>query len=56
MEKEWEQGDFILEGSKMTADSDCSHEIKILSPWKNSYDKPRQCINKQRHHLTKHGP
>ena len=56
MEKEWEQWDFILEGSKVTADSDCSHEINILSPWKNSYDKPRQCINKQRHHFTKHGP
>ena len=37
--------DFILFGSKITADSDCSHEIKMLAPWKKSYDKPRQCIN-----------
>ena len=29
--------DFIFGGSKITADSDCSHEI----PWKNSYDQPR---------------
>ena len=29
--------DFILEGSKITADGDCSHEIKILTPWKKSY-------------------
>ena len=29
--------DFIFLGSKITADSDCSHEI----PWKNSYDQPR---------------
>ena len=23
---------------------DCNHEIKTLAPWKESYDKPRQCI------------
>ena len=39
---------FILLGSKITADRDCSHEIKTLSPWKKSYDKPRQHIKKQR--------
>ena len=33
--------DFILGGSKVTADGDCSHEIKTLSPWKESYDQPR---------------
>ena len=33
--------DFILLGSKITADGDCSHEIKILTPWKKSYDQPR---------------
>ena len=43
---------FILLGSKITADSDCSHEIKRLVPWKESYDKPRQCIKKQRHHFA----
>ena len=36
--------DFIFVGSKITADGDCSHEIKILAPWKKSYDKPRQHI------------
>ena len=30
--------DFILGGSKITADGDCSHEIKTLTPWKESYD------------------
>ena len=34
--------DFIFLGSKITADGDCSHEIKRLAPWKKSYDKPRQ--------------
>ena len=33
---------FILEGSKITADGDCSHEIKkMLTPWKKSYNQPR---------------
>ena len=40
--------DFILWGSKITADGDCSHEIKTLAPWKKSYDQPRQHIKKQR--------
>ena len=34
--------DFILGGSKLTSDGDCSHEIKTLAPWKKSYDQPRQ--------------
>ena len=34
--------DFILGGSKITADGDCSHEIKkTLTPWKKGYDQPR---------------
>ena len=33
--------DFILLGSQITADGDCSHEIKRLTPWKESYDQPR---------------
>ena len=41
--------DFIFLGSKITADGDCSHELKSLAPWKKRYDKPRQHIKKQRH-------
>ena len=33
--------DFIFLGSKITTDSDCSHEIKRHTPWKESYDQPR---------------
>ena len=33
--------DFIFGGSKITADGDCSHEIKTLAPWKKSYDQSR---------------
>ena len=35
--------DFFL-GSQITADGDCSHEIKMLAPWKKSYDQSRQRI------------
>ena len=38
---------FIFLGHKITADGDCSHEIKKLAPWKKSYDQPRQHIKKQ---------
>ena len=48
--------DFILGGSKITADGDCSHEIKTLAPWKESYDQPRQYIKKQRHYFANKGP
>ena len=82
--------DFIFLGSKNTADSDCSQEIKrrlllgrkaltnldrvlkcrditlpkkvhivtgmllekTLTPWKKSYEQPRQCIKRQRHHFA----
>ena len=47
--------DFIFLGSKIIADGDCSHEIKTLTPWNKSYDKPRQYIKKQRHHLADKG-
>ena len=30
--------DFIFLGSKINADGGCSHEIKKLTPWKESYD------------------
>ena len=51
--------DFILQGSKITADGGCSHEIKrclLLKKKKKHYDKPRQHIKKQRHHFPDKGP
>ena len=44
--------DFIFWGSKISADGDCSHEIKTLAPWKTSYDQPRQHIKNQRHYFA----
>ena len=43
--------DFILGDSKITADGDCSHEIKSTA-WKESYGQPRQHIKKQRHYFA----
>ena len=48
--------DFIFLGSKITADGDCSHEMKTLTPWKKSYDQPRQHIKKQRHYFVNKVP
>ena len=39
--------DFIFWGSKITADGDCSYEVKRrFTPWKESYDQPRWHIKK----------
>ena len=48
--------DFIFLGSQITADGDCSHEIKRHFSWKESYDQPRQHIKKQRHYFASKGP
>ena len=53
--------DFIFLGSKSTADGDYSHKIKkkkkkTFASWKKSYDKPRQHIKKQTHHLADKDP
>ena len=47
---------FLFLGSEITADDDCNHEMKkTLAPWKESFDKPRQNIKKQRHHFAYKG-
>ena len=49
--------DFIFFGSKITADGNCSYEIKRhLAPWKKSSDKPTQYIKKYRHHFANKDP
>ena len=49
--------DFIFLGSKITADGDCSLEIKRrFTPWKKNYDPHRQHIKKQRHYFANKGP
>ena len=49
--------DFIFFSSKITADGDCSHEIKrCFDTWKKSYDKLQQCVKKQRHYFADKSP
>ena len=49
--------DFIFLGSKITADGDCSHEIKRhLLLGRKVIDQPRQHIKKQRHYFANKGP
>ena len=48
--------DFIFLSSQITADGDHGHEIKMLAPWKKSYDKSRQHIKKQRHYFADKHP
>ena len=48
--------DFVFLGSRITADGDCSHDIKTLAPWKKSYDQPRRHIKKQRHYFADKDP
>ena len=45
----------IFGGSEITVDGDCSHEIKTLTPWKESNEQYRQHIKKQRHYLVNKG-
>ena len=47
--------DFILEGSKITADGDCSHEIKDACSLEEKLWQPRQHIKKQRHYCVNKG-
>ena len=49
--------DFIFLGSKITADGDCSHEIKRrLLFGRKVYNQPRQHIKKWKHHFANKGP
>ena len=47
--------DFISLGSKITADGDCSHEIKRHFLHGRNYDQLRQHIKKQRHYFANKG-
>ena len=47
--------DFILLGSRITADGDCSHEIKRYLLLKKRYDQPRHHIKMQKHYFPNKG-
>ena len=48
--------DFILGGSKITVDGDCSHEIKKHLLLGRKVMTSRRSIKKQRHHFANEGP
>ena len=50
--------DFLFLGSKITVDGDYNHELRrqLLLGRQESYDKPRQCAEKQRYYSTDKGP
>ena len=47
--------DFILGGSKSLQMVTAAMKLKD-TPWKKSYDQPRQHIQKQRHYFANKGP
>ena len=51
-EKSGNSGRLIFLGSKITVDGDCSHEMKTLAPWKESFDKPSKRFKKQRQNFA----
>ena len=56
MGKQWKQWQTVFLGSRITVDGDCSHEIKILAPWKESYDKAWQHFKEERYQFVNKGP
>ena len=48
--------DFILGGPKSLQMVTAAMKLKMLAPWKESYDQPRQHIKKQRHYFANKGP
>ena len=48
--------DFIFWGSKITANGDCSHEIKRCSLLGRKSDQPRQHVKEQRQYFANNGP
>ena len=53
MGKQWKQCQTLFWGApKSLPVVTAAMNFKNLAPWKESYDKPRQCIKKQRHHFA----
>ena len=48
--------DFIFSAPKSLQMVTAAIKLKDTAPWKESYDKPRQHVKKQRHHFADNGP
>ena len=57
MGNQWKQvSDFIFWAPKSLQMVIAAMKLKELTPWKESYDQPRQHIKKQRHYFANKGP
>ena len=56
MGKQWKQADLIFLGSKSLQMVTAAMKVEDTYPWKKSYDKPIQCVEKQRHSSSDKGP
>ena len=53
MGKQWKQGQTLFSWAPKSVQP---WYYKMLTPWKESYDQPRQHIKKQRHYFANKGP
>ena len=56
MGKQWKQRETLFSWAPITADGDCSHEIKRHLPLRRKAMTNLDCIKKQRHHFANKGP
>ena len=56
MVEKWKQWQILFSWApKRLQTVTAATKLEILAPWKKIYDKPRQCIKKQRHHFANKG-
>ena len=57
MGKQWKQWQTLFSWAPKSLQMvTATMKLKMLAPWKKSYDQPRQHIKKQRHYFTNKGP
>ena len=57
MGKQWKQCQTLFLGAPKSLQMVIeAMKLKTLTPWKKSYDQPRQHIEKQRHYFANKGP
>ena len=57
MGKQWKQGETLFsQAQKLLQMVTAAMKLKMLTPWKKSYNQPRQHIKKQRHYFANKSP
>ena len=57
MGKQWKQCQILIFWAPKSLQMvSAAMKLKMLTPWKESYDQPRQLIKKQRHYFANKGP